>query len=647
MLHWVNNPCASQVPTWNDFLTAAIEQARDLSKGRDAATYGRSVRLLNAVMRAGGAPHCRDVLETAVHACGRECDGLAPLILSAYDCLVVSGHREFARLPLQKLPVQPRFSARDAARLPLAPFSTSSGAVVDRIDPEVAILFMSFAAARAREGAPMPQIATLAEQPDIARALCSFPLYRSDLGELTRSSILRQASCLLEGQPTMDVNRLCEKAEQGAVELGELGRAEMARLRELCQGLLPTGSTAAAAVPGLGNVAIDACVDEQLVAVEAQAGFPVDGSLSTLIAECSGVGTPRDSTVPRRRRGPFVSFKCGGEWECKFDTEDDRSNRANSARAGEPGFIAVWALADGAVEVVATTKDGKIGIFIFEPETIEDDLDFFALKANEVATKQALEEAARRAQGGDEPVVVQPASDDDDSEDEDNSGGESDDDDAGSEDDESEASGGEAGGSEMDPEWPFSTDGEACRKLTALLKIGRDGRSHDPFALLRTGGIVDPRAVLPPRYAEANAPSSPYCGTAEVGAIDHSCGPVLCDWPLVLDDQCTCRRADPGEQPMSGGCSAVLCQEGTLPVAAGVGCVCSNSEGDEPAFPPPGLDPVGDPSSAERVLSVRGRLFADVRYESATIPGRTCGDQGCVRSVHFRGGSSMRGQAPH
>ncbi|MCC7383930.1 MAG: hypothetical protein IT384_18955 [Deltaproteobacteria bacterium] len=637
--------------TWEDFVASALAQVRSSRAQGDEQIYVRGVRFLNAALQGGSAIICRDVLERTIAMCRVDCTGLTPVALVAYDCLVARGRPKWARAALRKLPLPvPSVARVSTSRIPIV---SARSTTIQFVDPEVGRLLLDAAVARARSGASLPLLATLAEVAGVAGALCSLPSVDDPRGQLTRASVLRQASCAMAGQPTADTNRLCEELEQLTSSspdgLGKLPSSSIDRLSEICEAALPSGSTNGSGVPALGNLASDACIDVPLALIEAGSGLGMEGSLEQLIDECYGIRPPDDS-APRPRPLPFLSGNCatiGGGWSCQYDTDSKRGNHENSARAGEPNYIAVWGLQDGAIAVVATTDDGKVGIVIVEPEEPEDDLDVVTDIANEVAVRKALKEAIRRT--GEEPPNDEDASgddggdddaDEDTGDDESNSGEEDGTGGAGAGDDtpgsggSSGAPGSETGGDELAP--PKS---EACRRLTAMLSVDRSGRSHDPFAELRKQRFVDPRLILPPLEGEARGPSPTSCDATSHESGGPSCGLVTCEWPLVPGPGCTCRRAPRGAAPDRGGCRSALCPAGTEVVAAGITCVCATAYGGEAPFPPAGIVPGRDPElSGVGVLRIGRQMFTEEAYRVGTIPGRTCTARGCYRSVHARAG---------
>ncbi len=123
----------------------------------------------------------------------------------------------------------------------------------------------------------------------------------------------------------------------------------------------------------------------------------------------------------------------------------------------------------------------------------------------------------------------------------------------------------------------------ACRELTALGYLGRDGMSRVDLDALADGGIVDPRTIYP-------APGEVDPQAGDEACHGHYTQPGLaCDLPILclegVNDDCTCATGVvTGMTLQSTNCLAMRCAPGEVAVGGGgqsCQCVTDETQADE------------------------------------------------------------------
>lgn len=565
----------------------------------DAAQAGspRALAALRIAIDRRPVGYALALFESLRLRCNARCDGLEEPILETFDRLARAGALRRAWPDSARRPLHPTFKGRTRRGL-LVGLPAPGGGLRAFVDPQVARVLVG---AIGVGSTTVRSLAELAQSKSVAKALCRAGASIGSGSPELQS--LRRAFCTVDGAPSGDVDHLCSMATATGIPILKPG--EQKDVERVCAALGAVSSANAVLPPNLAIFAGPACYDltESDAASRIRPDAVIDAEILDASLECMGVseappGAPESGPIAKRLEfadssdgsladddGPWIMPLAGRDgYSYKYNVLDDRANAENAAHVGDPGFIAVFAVAPSgdataAVEIVSTSPDGYVAAVILEfftdPEDVDFEVAFAATKAIRAAVQALKQVYPPRPDPSASPSASASPSP--------------------SESDSPSPSESESPSPTETPEPSASTDGtdrtfggpgsksEACQRLTDLVLRGpygaplrgAPGTSRPP---------ADPRATHGRDDAEA-APSA----TCQADAQPSVCGAIDCAAGLHLDARtCACSRSHSFEADPALGCSALRCTDGSHGEAVGPGCVCASDEGrvlSRPAAP--------------------------------------------------------------
>ncbi|MFO0726510.1 MAG: hypothetical protein U1E65_22175 [Myxococcota bacterium] len=565
-------------------MDATSRRLVDLAGSGDA----QAVRVLELAIRRRPVAYARALFVALRERCAVRCDGIDGLVLAAWDRASAAG-RDRGLLPRGKW--APRFRRQETGR-PMAIVRSRAGYYRFPVGREVMTVLLR---AIGRDPRGVRGVAGLMGLPEVRRELCAI-----GAGDSSPGGALRAGFCALAGAPSGDPARLCSAVAADGDEGGRLAKLtdrQQKSLQELCAAAGGATSSEGFTPPGLETLVGPGCVDmlEGAVVFGASAAIDPDATVLAKSLQCMGVKEeptrPIGHGVPGRGSVAFYRASDNAEgtpdpwrqpaeddrgWSYAFNVLDPEANALNAAHVGDRGFIAVFAVESSAeegtiaVEIVATSNEGDIGIVIVETGVPLDTLD--VLDSVPVLTtvlegmRVAAVQATTTGYNGVSPPPEASSSPSDDDEWEETP----------EESNSPEASSDEKDGAFSGP----LGDPSACRELEAALLRGPSGEPSRA-APGKERPPADPRASHP--KDEVAGVQDRACGAA---TVPRACGALDCRNGTLLDSAtCTCRAAAQGARPSRAGCMAARCPEGTQALAVGPLCTCADAESGALAKP--------------------------------------------------------------
>jgi len=536
--------------------TSALEQLQAAYLRPDAARFVVYNRQLLAEMHTLTGAQCatrqRDLIEWART---RGFDGLEAAWLMYQDCAAGSADKAVAQQVAQNhvaLKAALRFR-RDPVRSLPQRYSAHNSVLERAVRTDALRAVMVAFTRKPTTAVAALDVRSVVDADGVRQALCALPLLNDQTRRIAMPDLVRRATCLAQrslgttGNVAITCNDVVDAAAGGprAAMLASLPRADLERLRAMCESRVAGGALGSTGIDGLDMFSEDVCLGAGTDEV-AQVGHMAD-----LAMECMGDGTASNPLA-------------GG----------------SSADAGtKPGAWALRDIQEDKTLLWIRTDDGDHYLLWVDSTKEAERAGMNQLYVEACTPFEKCEEAAENVHAETDAENADAEGDDEDDTEE-----ESDETDEDTDPPEVGAEGTQL----TFVGRTFNARNPACEELGRQgLLNGHKGDAFWDLLYARNRG-VDPRTVYP-KPDDQTTTAMPFCGPiglAPAPAAAGQCAPVMCAGLSALDGSCGCSavRAAPST---AGACFDVRCSEGR-PTSLGVGiCTCSSGETPPADGPPP------------------------------------------------------------